>query len=432
MLIALNGFYVAGEFALVAVDRSRVEHLAEQGHRGAKTTLAGLKSLSFQLSGAQLGITVSSLLLGFVLEPTLGQAFEPLLDKAGLPPASAQGVSLALALAIATASQMVFGELIPKNLAIARPEAVAFKVTGLLRLNNILWKPLVYFLNASANWTVRRLGIEPQDELIPNRSLEELQVLIESSREGGMLQEGEYSLLARSVSFGGKTAGEALRPRVALETMKVSDTIEDMRELSLETGYSRFPVVGRDIDDIVGVAHVRDIFRVPVEGRADTTVATIMQEAPIFPESVALSTLLVQMRRERKQMAIIVDEYGGTAGIVTIEDLVEEIVGEIEDEHDPDGVAPALTSPLSGVQVVSGMLHASEIEEMTGFEIPDGDYETLAGFLLSRFDRIPEVGDHTTYDGWELKVVAMDKKRIDKVLIVAPSHVGADDGGDPA
>ena len=360
------------------------------------------------------------------MEPTLGQVFEPVLTAAGLPLGSAKGLSLALALVIATASQMVFGELIPKNLAIARPEAVAFRVVGLLRFNNLLWKPLVVFLNASANWTVRRLGIEPQDELIPNRSLEELQVLIESSREGGMLEDSEYTLLARSVSFGDKTAGEALRPRVALQTVKATDSLQALRDLAMETGYSRFPVVGRDIDDIAGVAHVRDFFRVPIDSRAETPVAAIMQEAPIFPESVALSTLLVQMRRERKQMAVIVDEYGGTAGIVTIEDLVEEIVGEIEDEHDPTGGPPALTSPLSGINVVSGMLHESELEEMTGFEIPEGDYETLAGFLLSRFARIPNVGDQTTYDGWEFKVVAVDRNRIDKVLIVAPSGDGSD------
>ena len=356
------------------------------------------------------------------MEPTLGQIFEPLLSAVGLPEGSAEGLSLAIALFVATASQMVFGELVPKNLAIARPEGVAFKVVGLLRFNNLLWKPLVLFLNASANWTVRRLGIEPQDELIPNRSLEELQVLIESSREGGMLEDSEYTLLARSVSFGDKTAGDALRPRVSLQTVKVTDSLQEMRDLAMETGFSRFPVVGRDIDDIAGVAHVRDFFRVPVEARAGTSVAAIMQEAPIFPESVALSTLLVQMRRERKQMAVIVDEYGGTAGIVTIEDLVEEIVGEIEDEHDPTEAPPALTSPLAGINVVSGMLHGSELEEMTGFEIPDGDYETLAGFLLSRFSRIPNVGDQTTYDGWEFKVVAVDKNRIDKVLIVAPSE----------
>ena len=414
----------------MAVDRSRIEHLVEQEQRGARTVLAGLKELSFQLSGAQLGITISSLLLGFVLEPTLGEVFEPLLEATGVPEGSSKGFSLGLALAIATASQMVFGELIPKNMAIARPEAVAFKVVGLLRLNNILWKPLVVFLNASANWTVRRLGIEPQDELIPNRSLEELQVLIESSREGGMLEDSEYSLLARSVSFGEKSADEALRPRVALQTVKATDHLNEMRDLSLETGYSRFPVVGRDIDDIVGVAHIRDLFRVPVESRSETPVAVIMQEAPTFPESVALTTLLVQMRRERKQMAVIVDEYGGTAGIITIEDLVEEIVGEIEDEHDPHGAPPALTSPLSGINVVSGMLHPSEIEEATGFEIPEGDYETLAGFLLSLFARVPDVGDQASHSGWEFKVVAMDRNRIDKVLVVAPSEGGLAAGSD--
>jgi CBS domain containing-hemolysin-like protein len=420
-LILGTGFFVAAEFSLVAVDRSRVEGQAEEGRRGALSTIKALKTLSFQLSGAQLGITVTSLVVGFIAEPTLGKALRPLFEE--LPffeERSARGASVAAALLIATAFSMVFGELVPKNLAIANPTAVAYVVSTPFRLVNALFKPIIVALNATANWVVRLLGIEPRDELEMARSLEELELLIRSSGEEGALLEEEFALLRRSVSFGGKTADDALRPRVAMKALQDTATIGDMKEVALETGYSRFPVYRTDLDDIVGIAHVKDSLAIPVETRDVTPISAIIQEAPIFPETRDLESLLLELRREHKQMAIVVDEYGGTAGIITIEDLIEEIVGEIEDEYDPDENSARVTSPLAGTHVVSGLLHPDEVEELAAFPIPEGDYETLAGFMLSLFERIPHVGDQVAYRGWELKVVEMERNRISEVLIVSP------------
>ncbi|MGI8775682.1 MAG: hemolysin family protein [Actinomycetota bacterium] len=428
LLIFLNGLYVAAEFALVAVDRSKIEQLAEDGHRGAGRTLAALKSLSFQLSGAQLGITITSLLVGFLLEPTLGQVFRPVLEAIGLPETASVGASLAIALGVASACQMVFGELVPKNLAIARPEAVAFKLVAPIRWSNLVFKPLIMFLNAAANWAVRRLGIEPRDELETTYSLEEIDVLIQSSREGGLLREEEFSLMTRSISFIEKTAEDAMKPRTSTITLSRDDTLETMAEVSTETGYSRFPVVGDGVDDVIGIAHVKDSFKIPLEERADTAITAISRDALIAPESRDLRSLLRDMRRERKQMAVVVDEYGGTAGIVTIEDILEEIVGEIEDEHDLHAVTRA--EPGSGVHVVTGMLHRDEMAEQTGFHMPEGEFETLAGFLLSLFDRLPEPGDHAAYEKWEFKVVEMDRNRIARVLVVAPRSGPIDHEGD--
>lgn len=410
----------------MAVDRHRVEQLAEEGHRGATTALAGLKTLSFQLSGAQLGITITSLMVGFILRPTLGSALVPVIEAIGLPERSTIGIALGLALAIATASQMVFGELVPKNLAIARPEGVAFKVTGPLRVSNAIFRPLIVFLNSAANVTVRALGIEPQEELIPARSLEELEVLIQSSREGGALGEAEYSLLARSISFGEKNAEDALVPRTSVVTIPRTADLADLTELALETGRSRFPITGEDIDDIIGIAHVKDIFRFPPEQRAETLVIEISQDALIAPESKDLKSLLLEMRRGRGQMAIVVDEYGGVAGIVTLEDLIEELVGEIEDEYDAALVRGDVTPAGEGVTVVSGLLRRDELEEQTGIELPEGDFETLAGFMLTLFERVPEQGEHISYQDWELKVVEMDRNRIAKVLVVRTSSGSQD------
>jgi CBS domain containing-hemolysin-like protein len=429
LLILLNGFFVAVEFAMVSADRRKVEQLAEAGGRRAKNALAALRNLSFQLSGAQLGITITSLLVGFIAEPTIGKALDPLISRMSfLSSGGALGISIALALILATATQMVVAELIPQNLGIVRPLRLTLALTGPLRAFNLVFRPLIVFLNASANTTVRLFGIEPRDELVSIHSLEELQVLIQSSRREGTLPEEEFALLARSISFTDKTAADALIPRVSVVALTRAATVAEMADLAQTTGHSRFPVYGTDIDDVLGVVHLRERYRIPVDERDSTPVTEVMQEALIVPEARNLGSLLLEMRRGRSQLAVVVDEYGGTAGIITLEDMLEEIVGDIEDEHDPDLGPPHLTSPLAGAHVVSGMLHRDEIEELTGFRMPDGDYETLAGFLLTLFDRIPEQGDQTNHDGWELKVVEVIRNRIAQVLLVAPTRSpGADD-----
>ncbi|MBW3594703.1 MAG: hemolysin family protein [Actinobacteria bacterium] len=418
LLVLINGFFVAGEFAIVAVERSKVEALAAEGDSRAASLLRALRTLSFQLSGAQLGITITSLLVGFLIEPALAPLFEPIVRFIGVPESSSLGVSVAVALVIATTVQMVAGELVPKNLAISRPEGVAFAIATPLRLANASMKPLIVFLNAAANWTVRLFGIQPQDELTAVHSLEELQVLIRSSREAGGLDEEEATLLARSISFGDKTAADALIPRVDIVSVSRDSTLHDLTGVALETGHSRFPVTGDGIDDIIGIAHVKDVHTIKKTRRATVSVTDIMRPPLVVPESRDLASLLVEMRRTRLHLAVVIDEFGGTAGIVTLEDLLEEIVGEIDDEYDASGDDAQLTSSPEGVHVVAGMSHPDELRELTGFEMPEGDYETLAGFLLDLFDRIPSNGDHISFDGWEFKIVEMEKRRIAQVLMV--------------
>jgi CBS domain containing-hemolysin-like protein len=399
-----------------------VEQLAGQGDKRAKSALAALKTLSFQLSGAQLGITITSLLVGFLIEPAVAPALEPAIELLGLPERTALGVSVGLGLALATTFEMVVAELIPKNLAIARPQGVTFALATPFRLINALMKPLIVFFNAAANWTVRLFGIEPQDELNVTQSLEELQVLIRSSREGGALEEEEFALLARSITFGDKVCADALTPRVSMISLEREAKVKDLRRVALESGHSRFPVEGEGVDDIIGIAHVKDSLSIPLDKRDSTPITDIMREPLVVPESRDLASLLVEMRRDRQQLVIVVDEYGGTAGILTVEDLLEEIVGEIEDEYDPRTGESRLTRPPSGIHVVPGLMHSAELQEATGFQLPEGDFETLAGLLLSKFDRIPKQGEHVSHEGWEFKVVEMDRNRIARVLVVAPSE----------
>lgn len=417
-MILVNAFFVAGEFALVAVDRDRIEYLADQGDRKAVGVLKSLRHLSFELSGAQLGITWSSLLIGFLIEPTIGRPLADLLSSAGFPETSALGAGITAALIIATATQMVVGELVPKNLSIARPLGMAKALATPMRIANLAFKPLIVFLNASANATVRLLGIEPRDELTAVQSLEELQLLIRSSREGGGIEEEEFSLLARAITFGDRVCADVVTPRVSMISLDRDDTVADLQRVARESGRSRFPVVGESIDDIIGVAHIKDSYGVDRARRKETPITDIMRPPLFVPESRDLASLLLEMRRDGQQLVVVVDEYGGTAGIITIEDLLEEIVGEIEDEYDPR--ESRLTRPPSGIHVVPGLMHASELLDATGFELPEGDYETLGGLLLTLFDRIPSQGDHVSYQGWEFKVVEMDRNRIARVLVVAP------------
>ena len=384
--------------------------------------MAALHSLSFQLSGAQLGITISSLLVGFIIEPTVGRALEPLVQSLGVPEETSLGIAVAAALVLATAVQMVIGELVPKNLALAKPVDLALSISRPMRLANLAVKPLIIWLNNAANWAVRRLGIEPQEELISVRSLEEIELLIEASHHRGALDPAEFALLVRSISFGEKDAEDALVPRTAIESVAQDDTLDALIQRALATGHSRFPVTGRDIDDIVGTAHIKDIYRIPLEERPTTKVIGIVQEAIVVPESRNLESMLLEMRRTHKQLAVVIDEYGGTAGIITLEDLLEEIVGDIEDEYDAAPTTAPTTSPPTGVHVVSGRLHPDELEELTGFAMPEGDYGTLAGFLLDLLERIPEQGEHIAYEQWEFKVVEMDGKRVARVLIAGPAN----------
>jgi len=411
-----NAFFVAGEFAIVAVERSQVERKAREGDRTAGRILRSLRHLSFELSGAQLGITATSLVLGAVAEPTLSTALQPLfLAVPWLPRSTALAVSLIAAFVVATMSQMVFGELVPKNLAIARPyrSAVLFGIP--MQVVNAALRPLILFLNRSANWTIRRLGIEPLEELAGVRSMEELELMIRSSGEEGRLDDKEIQLLTRAMTFIEKVAADAMVPRVNVVGISRDGSVSELRELAAATGHSRFPVYGEGLDDVIGVAHIKDTVGLPSSGLAATPVAEIASPALLVPESAPLENLLTELQTGGRWMAVVVDEYGGTAGIVTIEDLLEEIFGEIEDEYDLDISQTVL---IDEAATLSGLLHRHEVEELTGFEWPEGRYETLGGFLVAQLGRFPREREVIHHQGFSFEVVELDGHRVDQVRVV--------------
>lgn len=402
---------MAGEFGLVTVERSRVSRLAEEGDRKARRILGGLSRLSFHLSGAQLGITVSSLVLGFISEAALGPLVEPLLEWLPLSEQAMPAITIALALAVATAAQLVFGELVPKNLAITFPYNTSIRVgLPMIRVNNFL-SPITRVLNSAANWTVRRMGMEPREELAGVRSLEELELVIRSSGEGGALSDAELSLLTRSIAFTENLTSDVMIPRVSVIGLPADANVAQLQGLAVESGHSRFPVYTESLDRIVGVAHVKDTLRIPPEQREHSPVSDYMRPALIIPETQPVDTVLFELRTKGSGMAIVADEYGGTAGIVTSEDLLEEILGEIEDEHDQALVARGRPDEYSG------LLHRHEVEELTGMAWPEGRYETLGGYVTALLGRHAEVGDIVDTDGWTFEVTAVDKLRVDRVRI---------------
>ncbi len=422
LLVAANGFFVAAEFALVAVERAQVDTQAAAGDRRARAVGALLQRLSFHLSGAQLGITLTSLGLGFVAEPTVGALLEPVIEP--LFGGSSRGVSIALALALATVFQTVFGELVPKIIAIAKPLTMAKALAAPFRLASLVMTPFVKVLDGAANRIVHALGIEPTEELAAGRSLDELAYLVRSSGAEGTLRPDEVNLLTRSIRFGDKTAADALTPRPEVTSIGPDATLTQLAELSVQTGLSRFPVVGADLDDVRGVVVVKSIYEIDHERRSSTIVDAITSEALIVPEGRGLESLLSHMRSTGEQMAVVIDEHGGTAGVLTVEDLVEEVVGDISDEHDE----PELTVIREAYSVVlAGSLHPDEVAEVCGFEMPEGQYETLAGFALDVLQRIPNEGELFTHEGWRFEVVEMDRRRIASLRLTPPGVDGEAD-----
>ena len=417
-LIAATAFFVAMEFALVAVDRTRVDERAGAGDRRARTIQRLVARLSLHLSGAQIGITVSSLLLGFMIEPALAPMIQPGIE-ALFGSDTPWGVSVAVALILATFVHMVLGELVPKAVATTKPYGTAVAVAVPTTVYGVLARPVVAFLNGAANAMVRRLGMEPREEIDPVPDRDEIEHLFVSSGEEGMLDEGEVRLLTRSIRLADKQADDAMVPRVEVVAISADASVADLAEVAARTGHSRFPVVAGHLDDVAGVVHVKSLFAVPVELRASTGVSQLMKPVLAVPESRDLDDLLDDLRTGAGLLAVVVDEHGGTAGIITLEDVLEEIVGEIDDEHDSS--TPERTrSESRGSTVLPASLHVDEVLESTGFEMPEGDYETLAGLVLDRLGHIPVPGEIVTVDGWRLEVVAVDGLRIAAVRVVAP------------
>ncbi|GEP32339.1 membrane protein [Nocardioides szechwanensis] len=391
LLVVMCGIFVAAEFAFVTVDKLQVERAAAEGDVSAQGVLTGLRSLSTQLSGAQVGITVTNLGIGFLAEPAIADLIDGPLASAGVPDGAVKPLAIAVGLTFGTVLTMIFGELVPKNLAIARPMATARATQLPMRWWTAVNHFPIRFLNGSANAIVRRLGMEPQEELRSARSSTELASLIQRSAHIGTLDADTAELMERSVEFGSRTAGEIMTPRVRTHSLEVNDRASAVIDLARQTGHSRFPVLDSN-DTVVGTVHVKHAVALPLQERATTKVKHLMVRPIVVPDSLRLDPLMALLRKDGFQLAVVLDEYGGHAGIVTLEDVIEEIVGDIADEHDRLGAQAR--QRRDGSWSLSGLLRPDEVEDVTGIQLPeDEDYDTIAGLVLKVIGRVPETGD---------------------------------------
>ncbi|WP_194948275.1 hemolysin family protein [Actinomyces trachealis] len=424
--------FVAGEFSLVALDPATVETRAAEGDKRAATVRRALSRLSTLLSGAQVGITLTTILLGYTMQSALAKILTGLMSH-WLAESVATGAAVATALVLVNAFSMVLGELIPKNATLADPMRAAGLVAPFLTAFTALLSPIIRLLNGTANLFLRRLGITPTEELSGARSASELVALVRHSAKEGTLDVSTATLLTRSIGVGELTAVDVMTDRGRLHVLDQDATAADVVEAARTTGHSRFPVVGQGADDVLGIVHLRRAVAVPYERRVEVPVASssLMTPAPQVPETMPLANLLIELRSAGSQMAVVVDEYGGTAGVVTLEDAVEEIVGEVADEHDRRRAAAH--AEASGDWVLPGWTRPDELATRAHLHVPDdGPYETLAGLVMNELGRIPKVGDCVDVAHVCLRVEAMDGRRVVRLRVSAlPESGGPEDSKGP-
>ncbi|NLU84549.1 hemolysin family protein [Rhodococcus sp. HNM0569] len=392
VITALTGYFVAQEFAYMSVDRSRLHAQAEAGDASAARALTVTRRTSFMLSGAQLGITVTGLLVGYVAEPLIGRAFGDLLGGFGVPIALGVGVGAVVAVLFSTFVQMIFGELFPKNLAIARPDPVARRLALSTTIYLRLFGWLITLFDQSSNLLLRALRIEPVHDVEHSATPRDLEHIVAESRDAGELPRELSTLLDRILDFPTRTAEHAMIARSRVDTVDADDTVRDVLA-RMSTGHTRYPVVGDTVDDLVGVVHLHDLLGAV---DPDAPARDVARPAVLVPESLPLGRVLTQLTEADDEMALVVDEYGGFAGVVTIEDVAEELVGEIEDEHDPRG--DSVEGSADSGWPMPGDLHLDELDRLVGHALPDTDAETLAGLVLDRFGGLPAVGDAVDID----------------------------------
>ncbi|MCV7229300.1 hemolysin family protein [Mycolicibacterium komossense] len=437
-----TALFVAAEFALTALERSTVDANAKSGDRNDLFVQRAHRTLSFQLSGAQLGISITTLATGYLAEPVVARLIEPGLHALGLPVGAASGIALALALLIATSVSMIFGELVPKNLAVARPVPTARAVAGPQLVFSMLMKPAIIATNGTANWILRRIGIEPAEELRSARSPQELVSLVRNSARHGSLDAVTATLIDRSLRFGELTAEELMTPRSKIVVLQADETVADLVAAATESGFSRFPIVEGDLDETIGIVHVKQVFEIAPADRKNTLLSSVAQPVAVVPSTLDGDAVMTQIRANGLQTALVVDEYGGTAGMVTVEDLIEEIVGDVRDEHDDE--TPDVMIAGNGWQV-SGLLRIDEVAAATGYRASEGEYDTIGGLILQELGHIPDAGETvelTAFDPdgsvddpvrWLATVVAMDGRRIDLLELNyigrRSEHQNPSDGG---
>jgi CBS domain containing-hemolysin-like protein len=422
ILLALNGFFVAAEFAFTAANRAT---LAGRSSRSARAAVASIDELSFTLAGAQLGITVCSLLLGFVAEPAVASVLETVVGLVvDLPDQILHTISFAVSLSIVVFFHMVIGEMAPKNIAITDPERLSLVMALPFRVYANVFRPAIWVLNGLANVGLRLVGIDPR-EIGDVHTAEDLAGMITAGRREGVVEEFAHRLLTGAIDLGGLEATHVMVPRPDVTALPASTTLAEFEQAFSREGYSRIPVYGDDLDDIHGFVHAKDLLQLSADVLDQPLPPEMLRSLLVVPESARVDRLLEDMRRNRNHLALVIDEHGGTAGIVTMEDIVEEVVGEIRDEHDTetDGVRRVSANRW----IIDASMRPTEVRRAVDLDLPEGEYDTMSGFVMERIGRIPRVGDRIEEEDWTMRVRSMVGRRVGEVDVIAKRTVDKDE-----
>jgi putative hemolysin len=426
LLVAANGFFVATEFAIVAVRRSRLDQLVADGNTTAAAAREIVQHLDTYIAACQLGITMASLALGWVGEPALAHLLEPLLTAliGQLAPAAAHGVAIGITFALITALHIIFGEQVPKLVGLQRPEGTTLFVARPMQLLEVLFHWPIAWLNGVGNGVLKLIGLEPGAGHEMVHSVEELRLLVTGSQEAGVVEASEARIASRAFVFGELTAAELMTPRTELEAVPISTSLEELLSRVATSTHTRLPVFEGSLDNIIGMLHVHDLFPVLSQHQQVFDLRSLVRPALVVPSSKSADDLLDEMRAARRQLAVVIDEYGGTAGIVTLEDLLEALVGPIDDELLSAGetATPDVLPEQDGSVVLDGLMRLGEWEELTGLRLAESDYDvadTVGGLVMARLGRIPEAGDEVVVAGRTMRVEELDGRRVAAVRLLA-------------
>jgi CBS domain containing-hemolysin-like protein len=418
-LVCANGLFVAAEFSIVTVRKTRIDQLIAEGHRGARAVRRAVTAPDRYIAATQLGITMASLGLGWLAEPALASIFEPALAflPAHLAAATAHSIAVAIAFAIITAAEIVFGELTPKWIALERPEATAIWLVKPLEIFMRVMSPFIRVVHGTAQAVIRMLGFSGADHRAMVHSEEELKMLVTASQEAGVLEEQEEQMLHRVFGFADLTAGQVMIPRTELVAVEADTPLKDLIARIAKGRHSRLPVYRGDLDDVVGMLHVTDVMKAIAEENSTPTAGALVREVLTVPETLAADNLLTEMRRRRAREALVIDEYGGTAGLVTFESLMERIVGEVPGES---GALSRVSVRPDGSCEVDGLALVTDMNAQFALHIDEATYTTIGGYVLGRLGRRARVGDTIELEGRKIRVEALDGLRVAKVWISKP------------
>jgi putative hemolysin len=433
-LIATNGFFVAAEFALVKVRATRIDQLVNEGKSSARIVQQQVQHLDTYIAATQLGITLASLALGWIGEPSLAHLLEPIFAWIGGPVEEfAHSITIIIAFLLITAGHIILGELVPKAIALQRDEGTVLFTARPLHIFAYIFRPIIIFMNSIGNSIVRMLGMSMASEHGAIHSPEELEMLVIQSRKAGVLQQQEEDLIRHVFDFEETTARQVMVPRTEVVAVSVTNDLPELQALITAQRYTRYPVYEQSIDAIIGMVHLKDLVEYISPQAQAFDLRKIMRPILAVPESMSIGALMTQMKRQRTHLAVVIDEYGTTAGIVTLEDIVEELVGEVQDEFDTlkEGVRREIETLPDGSSSVDGLLALSDFAERFGVKIPESHVQTIGGYILEREDRIPAVGDTLRLGSYLLRVDEMDGRRVARVRVEPAKHLSNQNGTTP-